>query len=1156
MGGAVVAAVSIVASYGASSYAVSATWVVAGGFGAAMIGGAAGLATSLVGGALLGGGAKPKSGGSLGTEAQDRKLTLRSSVESRKLIYGLVKVSGPLALKATTGTTKEYLHLAVPLTTREVAEIGDVWFDDTLSDDARIANFNRVKKHLGAPSQEADTDLMAEVPGWTAQHRGRGIAYIYARAKYDSTAWPNSVKSVLGLVRGHRVYDPRAATVAIVSSSAASPAVIATAEAHGLAVGDWIFVRGHSAQLTKFYVVGTAPSSTSLTLLDPVTGEAVGLALGGTGGTLSKMAWSHNAALCILDNLLWVDGLNANEDEVHWESWTASANICEEQVELGAAATLTANAGTDIVTMSDPVPWATGLPVRLTSTGALPAPLAAGTIYYWIRLTALTGKLAATSEDAGYGLGLDLTDTGSGAHTLSCALTATVDAAADTVTTASPAYWHTGDGVRFLSGTPPTGLSLGVTYFWVRTGDSAGKLASSFADAMSGAVLDLADAGVDLTMARVSQPRYTCNGVVDLGKKPIDTMEQLLTCCLGVMPYLQGRYRLHAAAAGVPLDRALTESGLRGNLKIRPRPPKREVYNAVRGTFVDPAQLWQPTDFVPQLSSGYEARDGGERIYKDKELPFTTDGLMAQRLARIDLTRADQGITVDYPANLSGLPIALWDVVPLSIANLGWVRKSFRVTNWTLSEEGGVDLVLQEEAPEVYDWSPDEGVHADPAPNTLLANPWDVTAPTGLALTSGTNVLAIRGDGTVQTRLRVAWTAPADAFVLSGGHIEIQQKKSADTDWLPAATVRGSDTECYLLDVEDAAAYDVRLRAVNGMGAASAWLAVTGHTVLGKSEPPSDVPSLTAQQNGVNATFQWPPCTDLDYAGLELKYAPRVVAPAVFNWDTATLITRATKGTLITNSALPPGLWTTGAKYQDTSGNYSVGTATCGITMTNANAVILVASQAPAWPGELTNMVRHHTGVLVPMSQLASSDDRCMDEFVPDPYSTCSYEAAAIDLGFDQDAVRLWTRPQLRLGPGESKSALVSVEADYRTEGGEFTGYRLWSVGVVSARHIKARLSIDTSAGLPVLTDFKPTVDVEPRTESSVVSIPSGGATIAYAKPFNSPPVPNINALGTTSLVAVPGTPTTAGCPVRVFNSATGVDATGTVSVSATFTGA
>ena len=1085
-------------------------------FGATMAGGLAGMATGMIGGVLLGGSAKAKSE-SLGSEAQDRKLMLRSSIESRKIPYGLVKVSGPLALKATTGTTKEYLHLGVPVSTREVAGIDEVWFDDTLSTDSRIASFNRVKKHLGAPSQEADADLVAEVPGWTAQHRGRGIAYLYARAKYDTTAWPNSLKNVLGLVRGVYIYDPRAATVAIATSSAASPALLTTSTAHGLSVGDWIFVRGHSAALAKFYVVATAPSPTSLTLLNPVTGAAMALAAGGAGGTISKMAWTHNAALCILDYLLWTDGLNANEDEIHWDSWIASANICEEQVALGASATLTANAGTDVVTLSAPVPWATGLSVRLSSSVTLPAPLAAETTYYWIRLTALTGKLAATSEDAGYGLGIDLTSAGSGAHTLSCALPATADAGADTITTASPAYWSTGDGVRFLSGTPPTGLSLGTTYFWVRTGDSTGKLASTFANAMSGAALDLADAGTGLTIARVSQPRYTANGVVDLGKKPIDIMEQLLTCCGGVMPYLQGKYRLHAAAAGVPLATALTESQLRGSLKIRPRPPKREVYNAVRGTFVDPAQLWQPTDFVPQLSSGYEAEDGGERIYKDKELPFTTDGVMAQRLVKMDLERARQGITVDYPANLSALPIALWDVVPLSIANLGWSRKAFRVLGWTLAEAGGVDLVLQEEAAEVYDWSPGEATHADPAPNTLLANPWDVAPPTGLALASGTEVLSIRGDGTVQTRLRVGWTAPADAFVLSGGHIEVQLRRSVDTAWMPAAIVAGADVEVYLFDVEDGTAYDVRLRAVNGLGAASAWVQGLGHVVLGKSAPPSDVASFSVQQNGEVCTFQYGAVPDMDLGGYEMRFCAR----NAFDWDKGTVITRLTRGTLITNAALPPGSWTVGIKAQDSSGNYSLHAKTYDITVNTLSSVISAQAQHPAWPGVRTNMIKHHTGVLIPMSQFTAAELglRVFTEFVPDPVDSCSYESPEQDAAFDDPRARVWSALSGSAGPGEPAAPGLALELAQRASGGSYGEYVPWAGGAIVHRYYKARVRPDLSSGVGTLDAMTLTADAVDFSQQGSVTVPAGGLAITFPKAHHALPNVQLTPGGSAALI-------------------------------------
>lgn len=56
------------------------------------------------------------------------------------------------------------------------------------------------------------------------------------------------------------------------------------------------------------------------------------------------------------------------------------------------------------------------------SGGALPAGLVAATIYYWSRLTATTGKLCSSLANVDSGTFVDVTDTGSGTHTISMSL--------------------------------------------------------------------------------------------------------------------------------------------------------------------------------------------------------------------------------------------------------------------------------------------------------------------------------------------------------------------------------------------------------------------------------------------------------------------------------------------------------------------------------------------------------------------------------------------------------------------------------------------------------------------------------------------------------------------------------------------------------------
>jgi hypothetical protein len=89
---------------------------------------------------------------------------------------------------------------------------------------------------------------------------------------------------------------------------------------------------------------------------------------------------------------------------------------------LGQSETFTAVAGTDICTYTStanyPSNILTGTKVRLTTTTTLPAGLATATDYYLIKLTDGTFKLATSYVNALAGTAIDITDTGTGTHTV------------------------------------------------------------------------------------------------------------------------------------------------------------------------------------------------------------------------------------------------------------------------------------------------------------------------------------------------------------------------------------------------------------------------------------------------------------------------------------------------------------------------------------------------------------------------------------------------------------------------------------------------------------------------------------------------------------------------------------------------------------------
>lgn len=89
---------------------------------------------------------------------------------------------------------------------------------------------------------------------------------------------------------------------------------------------------------------------------------------------------------------------------------------------LGQSDTFTADAGTDVCTWTStaniPSNILTGTRVRLTTTTTLPAGLATATDYYVIKVSDTTFSLATSYANAVAGTEIDITDAGTGTHTV------------------------------------------------------------------------------------------------------------------------------------------------------------------------------------------------------------------------------------------------------------------------------------------------------------------------------------------------------------------------------------------------------------------------------------------------------------------------------------------------------------------------------------------------------------------------------------------------------------------------------------------------------------------------------------------------------------------------------------------------------------------
>lgn len=133
------------------------------------------------------------------------------------VIYGQAKVGGAVFYQTTTGASPNYLHRCIAFAGHEIDSFTTFYLNDealtldgsgNVTAPAQYVGLVRIKGHTGTATQAADSDLVAEVTEWTTAHQAKGIAYAYARYKYDATAFPNGVPTLTALIKGKKCYNP------------------------------------------------------------------------------------------------------------------------------------------------------------------------------------------------------------------------------------------------------------------------------------------------------------------------------------------------------------------------------------------------------------------------------------------------------------------------------------------------------------------------------------------------------------------------------------------------------------------------------------------------------------------------------------------------------------------------------------------------------------------------------------------------------------------------------------------------------------------------------------------------------------------------------------------------------------------------------------
>ena len=347
-----------------------------------------------------------------------------------------------------------------------------------------------------------------------------------------------------------------------------------------------------------------------------------------------------------------------------------------------------------------------------------------------------------------------------------------------------------------------------------------------------------------------TQPRYTCNGVIEASVQRGQVVQKILDSMAGTLIPPGNLWKIFA---GAPVDsvQSITDTDLRGPIKIDTAVSRKDLANGAKGTFISPDNNWQSSDYPPYVNSTYVVDDGGTVttvdglnsytgvVFSDLALDFVTDPVQAQRLAKIKIEKIRRNHPLVLQCKMTVYPVEAHDTISFTHSRWGLSSATYEVSNTALvvDDKGGApvlgyDLVCVPTDSSVYAWDPDvdEGtvviVMAPLLPdNTNVGAPTGVGSPPVLGLESDSSTTITRADGIAHSQILVTWTPPTDAHVLNGGYIEIFIKAVGDPAYLLAGQAAGNASSFYIdTNITDGVDYDVMIQSLNAAGSHSEGL--------------------------------------------------------------------------------------------------------------------------------------------------------------------------------------------------------------------------------------------------------------------------------------------------------------------------------------------
>lgn len=636
---------------------------------------------------------------SIANRRQQLQTTVRDPVKAREIVFGKYRKGGVLTFFESVNDSTDLL-MGVAMAGHEVQGIDEIYNSDELMIDqagnvqGKYKGLVEVEKHLGTSDQEASALFLENFPGYSSTDRLRGIAYLAFKFKFDRDVF-DQFPNISAVVRGAKMFDPRDGQTKYTPNAALCFAHYLNHAIYGLGAQ-------YESEINEDMLVSAANECDE----DVPVKAGKTLEFNGTDDVIDFGA----IGVAITDAI------------------TIEARVRPGAVDVAAMKVLekdTGTAGWSLQVENDKVRFITrGLSdVTLdTSAGQMVADTWKHIAAVWnpadgTKKIYVNGVLVATASSVTGSLAVS--DAGS------LKIGANFKGRIQDVRLWAEA--RTAPEIAALDDKSLTGREADLVHYW-KLDEKFGKRAEDATEHVDGAITGAK--WVDDESVIGSEKRYEAHGLVFSDQLPRDVIEDMLTAMGGNVVFSGGTYGIRAAAYEPPTE-VFSEGDFIEGIKIQAKRSRRDLFNAVRGIYIAPENVWQSADFPPVTNATLEAEDGGVRIWQDIELPFTTSASMAQRIAYLHLLRNREQVSLTSTVTLKGLRIRAGDFCEVSNSRLGWNEKDFECQAWQFAQIGGendeeppglaVRLELRETNAAIYDFNPaTDEIPINPSPDSNL----------------------------------------------------------------------------------------------------------------------------------------------------------------------------------------------------------------------------------------------------------------------------------------------------------------------------------------------------------------------------------------------------------------------------------------------------